>query len=218
MTSNQSANDELFEDISAQMLSLVGNPNARLRLIAIAGLDTILKSVGGNNSYPLNGEGLTTGNLRTIRDQMLTKVPDSSPIEGDEDYILAMDQIHNFGNDPLVNRLTDLHVELMVEDEQVAASSAAANNFSSMLPSSAAANASMLPSSAAANNNFSSMLPTLPAPAPAPAPVVPNRNAARAQRAAFLNRFKTTQNNKKGRTKKTRAKKTRVKKARVQRK
>ena len=164
MMSRQNAENDLYEDIRMQMEEyMVDKPHARRRIIAVAGLDSVLL-MGGDE------------HVRVVRDEIMNDIYSDIPVQMDPLFAEAEHILAEFGDDPLVERLMAIH-EAMSRKEKEAeeASMKAIRN---------AMNAARAASAAAA-------AVAAPAPAPAPGPTpANNRRTLAAKRDAMFDKKK----------------------------
>jgi hypothetical protein len=154
------AENNLYMDAAMEMReSMFDKPDARRRLIAGTGLDTLMLQFPGEE-------------LERLRDHLLETRYDPAPADTDPMFLEAQGMLEAYGiDDPLVTRLQEVHESMLVEEEQ------RKKEIQNAINRAAAEETERQRQEAEAAK-----------------PVVPNRNAARAQRMAFLNRFQKKNN------------------------
>jgi hypothetical protein len=99
------AMEDLYDDIANQMKdTMVHKPYARRRIIAVAGLDTVVL-MGGDE------------HVRDVRDQIIADMFSDTPIEDDPLFAEAEQIMNEFGEDVLVARLMELHEQMTKMEE-----------------------------------------------------------------------------------------------------
>ena len=166
------AENNLYMDAAMEMHeSMFDKPDARRRLIAGTGLDTLMLQFPGDEQI----EGL--------RDHLLETRYDPTSADDDPVFLEAQGMLEAYGvEDSLVTGLQEVHESMLVEEEQRrkeiqnAINRAAAEENERQRREAEEAAAATAAAAEAAK------------------PVIPNRNAARAQRMAFLNRLQKKNN------------------------
>ena len=157
------AENNLYMDAAMEMRESMGEkPDARRRLIAGTGLDTLVLNTGDKD-------------IEALRDYLLETRYDPSPADEDPKFLEAQGLLEVYGiEDSLVTRLQEVHEIMLAEEEQMRKEIQNAINRAAVEE----------------RERRRREAEEAAAAAEAAKPVIPNRNVARAQRMAYFNRKK----------------------------
>lgn len=117
--SRKTATENLIEDALIELTSLHDNPGARMRLLAVIGLDDIEAHVNDEDDEDDGAEDLKE-RVRTIKNHLQNFIYCRTPPHKDPAYEDAMYHIDNTDPDklPSYNALLPIHLEMCEEEER----------------------------------------------------------------------------------------------------
>ncbi len=148
LASSEHADSDFLEDMLMQLTGMQGNPAARKKLIAIAGLDTAMKY------------GVPAKNARPLLEALEGELYSETPAELTAAYRNAQPLIEGVRAEPIMQRLQDVHDDMTRQEaannarKLNATRAAAAEATAQRARNAAAANAARLNAAKSARNAF----------------------------------------------------------------